>query len=290
MQLIVWSAGAILTLDALIRLLGSLSRRTFGRWRHARSQLRRLAANADIGFFTSVLGAPFLRREHNSLLHEVRGRLTEYVFVGLGFYVQAITDEHGLVVIFTVTARENKLKAKIPIPNFGMYTSEAKPLELKLGSSHMADCPWPPDKVYAYVGAHSFGYYESYYLANPGNYQTLVLSWNESGIGSLTDNRAPLEQLSSNEPSLDVAREELLSSPEGIAVRRETVINSYSLTAPGLTVDLRLDELYGVRHNDVRVLVPPTRGDLRKWVWSRRIERAQRKLRGLLSRGEVGRP
>jgi hypothetical protein len=100
--------------------------------------------------------------------------LTEYIYLGLGFYVQPITDKDDRVLVFTVTRRDEWLKAKVPVPNLGMYTDDAQPVELTLGRSRLADSPWEPSPIYAFVGAHDFVHRECYYLANPGNYQSLV--------------------------------------------------------------------------------------------------------------------
>ena len=290
----VWAAGAILTLDALLRLFGGLWRRTGGRWRHARAQLARLAANADIGYFDEVLGAPFLKRQHVLLAgsprlavdqHSVAG-VREYIYVGLGFYVQAVTEGNDRVIAYTVTMRNARLKAKVPVPNLGIFTSDGEPVELELGSSRFADVPWTAGDVYADVGAHNFAYRESYYLANPGNYQSLVLSWNDAGVGrfvsdldivtrlarDLDDNRARLRSTSSRETTEDYAPEIIeafLGSEAGKAIRAELEINSYTLTAPHVQVDPSLP-IYGVDVNDVRVLDRPSRKAIREFRHERK--------------------
>lgn len=253
-QGVVWVAGAIITLDALLRLLGGFARRTFRRWHHARAQLDQLAANTHVGYFTSVLGVPALKRSHDAYIQD-ESALTEYVYLGVGFYVQAITDDDDRVLVFTVTMRDDRLKAKVQVPNLGMYTSDAKPVELTLGRSRLADVPWMPGSIYATIGANRIVHRECYYLANPGNYQSLVISWNDAGSGSYSGSTEPVTALA---PEVHAENtEEFLNSDGGKALRREVTMNTYGITAPLIGVDLTAP-VYGVDLNDVRVLDGPS--------------------------------
>lgn len=276
----VWTAGAILTLDALIRLLGGLWRRTAGRWRHARSQLQRLAANADIGYFDQVLGAPFLKRRlvrlsgSRRLLVDDRpaGGISEFIYVGVGFYLQAVTDGNNRVIAYTVTTKDTRLKAQVPVPNLGIFTRGARPVDLVLGSSYFAEVPWTPGRIFTDVLAHNVGYRESYYLGTPGNYQTLVLSYNDAGIAvdSVIDRDALFSLARSLDDNATEIREgrlltrqaedrwsgivaDFIDSTSGRLMRQKLEINSYTVTAPHIEGDLALP-IFGVDINDVLVL------------------------------------
>jgi hypothetical protein len=157
-----------------------------------------------------------------------------------------------------------------------MYTEDAKPVELTLGRSRLSDVPWAPSSIYAAVGAHRIFYRECHYLANPGNYQSLVISWNDAGSGSYADSIEPIVAFGGE---VDVKDTEAFLASEGAeALRHQVVMNSYGVTSPFVEVDLEAP-VYGVDLNDVRVLdSPPGRRQVRRMV------RMQSKRRGRRNR------
>jgi hypothetical protein len=157
--------------------------------------------------------------------------------------------------------------------------------------------PWTAGDVYAHVGAHNLAYRESTYLANPGNYQSIVLSWNDAGVGGfvsdhldtvirlardLDNNRSRVRSTSSRKEARDCALEIIevfLGSDAGNAIRANLVIKTYTLTAPHVDVDPSLP-IYGVDVDDVRVLNRPSRKALRELRRERKRELALAKKAG----------
>ena len=92
----------------------------------ARLKLSRLGANANISYFTSILGQPVLTMQHSE-------ELTEHVFIDKLYYVQAIVTESGTVKFYTVTVRDKRLRCTVPLPNEGRYTFDAPSVKIRLG-------------------------------------------------------------------------------------------------------------------------------------------------------------
>lgn len=240
-------AGAIVTTDALLRLGTLVYRRTVGKRKFARLKLSRLGTNANINYFSSILGQPVLTMRHSE-------ELTEHVFIDKLYYVQAIVTESGTVKFYTVTVRDKRLRCTVPLPNEGRYTFDAPSLKIRVGSDTFAIIRWKPNSVIASLGARRAWYIETYYLGNPMNYQTLTLSWNDAGFGSWP----PLEPLLKDFGYVvdSATTDKYLSSDATLRLRPTIRFNSFGFTAPHQ--DLKDDRsLLGVDGDQVRVVPQP---------------------------------
>ena len=94
---------AIFLLSALLTATNSVSRlydvysSSLGYKRSLRDKLSRLSVGVSIDYFRKFLDAPAFIR--------TIGDKSEYVFVNKYFYVQAIADEAGQILAFSVTTR-----------------------------------------------------------------------------------------------------------------------------------------------------------------------------------------
>jgi hypothetical protein len=237
-------AGAIVTIDSLLRIGTLAYRRTIGKRKFARQKLSRLGANAHISYFISILGQPVFIMQHSE-------ELTEHVFIDKLYYVQAIVAKSENVRFYTVTVRDKRLRCVVPLPNEGRYTLDAPSVKIGIGRDTFGTIGWEPTTVLASLGARRAWYAETYYLGNPMNYQTLILSWNDAGFGSWPPLEALLKDFSNVIDSTNTER--YLRSDTTLRLRPAIQFNSYGFTAPHETP--KDDQVYlGVDSDKVRVI------------------------------------
>ncbi len=177
--------------------------------------------------------------------------LTEHVFIDKLYYVQAIVAKSENVRFYTVTVRDKRLRCVVPLPNEGRYTLDAPSVKIGIGRDTFGTIGWEPTTVLASLGARRAWYAETYYLGNPMNYQTLILSWNDAGFGSWPPLEALLKDFSNVIDSTNTER--YLRSDTTLRLRPAIQFNSYGFTAPHETP--KDDQVYlGVDSDKVRVI------------------------------------
>lgn len=322
-------AVALLTIAAAV--WGGF-RRTIGRRRDRYRRFARLGANAQLSFFTSVLGEPpAYKKKHFRNVRRVVARdefeaaggdwtlapsedydsddwdeededdhaelgdgsdaqserseyveaivpttYGEYFFIDRDYYVQAVCDEDDTVLAFSVTTRAKRFN-----PTFGGDESLQRrarrrfkkltgrrwePLfHAQLGRTRFSDLElgdWGVPEVRAVCGARTYSYSEAYYFGNPGHYQHFVFTASSAAHhGSI----GPIWELglkASENGWLDgfgmsaiVDGSALGSELGGLvqAVRRDTVITTYSVVGPHLGLK-NLPTNFGPHGDEVRTL------------------------------------
>jgi len=194
--------AAILGAIAVAGLLRGLWRKTLGRRRDRYARLRRLGTNAQLAYFTSVLGEPpAMRRTFESEISrfDEYGRwvpdsktFIEVVYIDRDFYVQALTDVDETVHAYSVTTRSKHFRPSFRPPGgfaverhlvlrrLGLHYRYERNRGIKLGKTRFAEL-MTPNQAASWVGAHNAHYFEAVYLGNPGLYQTFVYSINDAG-------------------------------------------------------------------------------------------------------------
>jgi hypothetical protein len=156
--------------------------------------------------------------------------LTEYTYLGLGFYVQPITDKDDRVLVFTVTRRDERLKAKVPVPNLGMDTDDAQPVELTWDEAVSRTAHGSLHRSTPLLGRTTSSVASATTSPIRGTTSPLLTSWNEAGSGSYASSIEPIEAFGSEVDAKDT--ETFLDSDGGKALRHEVAMNTYGLTAP----------------------------------------------------------
>ena len=224
--LILGAVGAITTLSGGVSILKGWFSSTPGRNAQEIAKLESLAAGTTLESFKKTLGEPTFVNPG-----EPKPELTEYLFVLRKTYVQVIADASQTVLAFSVTTREKSFNPQIDVNAFSVRLGQTKFTDLD-----QADIG-EPDRVAYSLGARRFFYAEEYYLANPGNYQTVIFSINDAG---------PMEFTLHDDPLGEVGAKLSFRDDRIQAVHRTGIINTYTLTAPGVNgADLGLDEDYG---------------------------------------------
>ena len=202
------SIGAV----TLLGFARSWFRRTIGRRRDRYARLRRLGINAQLAFFTSVLGEPpAVRRtmmvqmpdyeaempedaDWEEWEHPIAGfAFTECFFIDRDYYVQTISDHDDTVVAFSVTTRNRRFAPRfraIPRPSLWQRLrwrlrgeeSYWEFFELRLGHTRFSDVMKRTGLGYSLpelrpsLGARTYSYSEVHYFGNPGYYQHYVFT------------------------------------------------------------------------------------------------------------------
>jgi hypothetical protein len=195
---------ALLGAIALIGLGWGFYRRTLGRRRDRYGRLARLGTNAQISFFSSVLGEPpAMRRTEEATVtrYDDNGNAylepkawTECVWIDRDFYVHAVADEDETIQAYSVTTRSKRFRPRFRQP--GAFSVDrgriARVLrrpdyklhpKIKLGRTRFHELG-RPEQAAAWIGAHNVHYFEAYWGANPGYYQHFVYSINDAGYGA----------------------------------------------------------------------------------------------------------
>lgn len=240
------AAGYLTLTGAGERLLGDL-RRTVGRRRVAYGELRRVTAGYDIGRFNAVLGEPASTRTD--------GTFRESVFIKPSYYVQAISDEDGLVVSCAITTRRPAFR-----PTFESAPEPAHPrLRVRLLETKFAESPLPPQRLSAGMGARRATYVETFYLGNPGHYREFALAVNDAGtppqasISDIFTDGAYGYGIEWEDDGGEGDAAALLDEPRIVAFREAAAPNTYGVTAPSVSfADLPFP--IGVDNDRVRVL------------------------------------
>jgi hypothetical protein len=197
---------AVVAAVALLGLAWGLYRRTLGRRRDRYGRLARLGTNAQVSFFSSVLGEPpAMRRTEESPVTRFDGEGSPYpepktwieaVWIDRDFYVHAVADEDETIHAYSVTSRSKRFRPTFRQPGASLVKrgvlgrilrlSEIKlhHPKIKLGKTRFHDLG-RPEQAASWIGAHNAHYFEAYWGGNPGHYQWFVYGINDAGHGVL---------------------------------------------------------------------------------------------------------
>jgi hypothetical protein len=199
-ELITGIVGAV----ALLRLVRNIYIRTLGRRWDRYERLGRLATNAQVSFFSSVLTEPpGIRRSHAaSVMHiggggepvQVPKTWVEYVWIDRSYYVHAVADEDETVHAYSVTTRQRRFHPKfreygaVPLSYrflalLGLREMVEPPPVVRLGKTRFAALS-RPQVAASWMWLHNWHYYEAHWGGNPGKYQWFVYSVNDAGASS----------------------------------------------------------------------------------------------------------
>lgn len=194
--------------------------------------ISKLATTTTIEYFVSLLGSP--------VFATVSQGLKQHIFVDPRFYVEAVADSDGQVLMFSVTIRRKSFNPALVINKGGRPS-----INVKLGVTRFSDLDdLGEGAVRSGLGAHRVHYQEEYYLGNPGLYQAYAFSLNDAGV-------VPKE-FKENIFNLGA---EVTSDPRLQTFRSHTRINTYTIVAPHKNLsDLGDFMRTGADYDQVRLL------------------------------------
>jgi hypothetical protein len=195
--------AALVAAGAVLGFAWAVYRRTLGRRRDRYGRLARLGTNAQVSFFSSVLGEPPAMRR------TVEGAMTRYddtgnhyleprtwiecVWIDRDYYVQALADEDETIHAYSVTTRSKRFRPTFRQPGHWwiergrlgrlLHLPQSKPNpEIKLGRTRFRKLG-RPEQASSWIGARNVHYFEAYWGANPGLHQWFIYSINDAGYG-----------------------------------------------------------------------------------------------------------
>lgn len=174
-------ALSILALSAMVGAvvgLGSAGRGAYRWYDHTfrwedrvERRLELLRANVRIGEFDKLLGDPRITLPSESK------KSVQHLYQGRGFWVQAVADTTGTVVMFAVTACDEALK-----PSWKIRDGDGRPATLALGTAPIVFPPLEPwaEYLWFFSGATGNSYiYSLYGGGNPTEYQKYAWGYND---------------------------------------------------------------------------------------------------------------
>jgi hypothetical protein len=269
-------------------------RETFGRRADRYARLARLGTGAHLSFFAAVLGEPPAMRistikddyvewvtpedpdfdpEQNQTRLVTR-RFEVSTFIDRDYYVQAISDDDETVLAFSVTTRSARFRPVYQIhrpPGLlerwrwrRRFGEPYRPLvKLRLGKTTFAGIDPHPEAIMGpllrvSVGAHNHAYSEMTYKGNPGSYQSFVWTASDAARqGRFGDGLAVAKEIGGEEwpdPTKEDIEPEWAQMIETQRFRRETVVTTYTVIHPKLTLQNYPLERFGPHENEVRLL------------------------------------
>ncbi|TSC96538.1 MAG: hypothetical protein Athens101426_303 [Parcubacteria group bacterium Athens1014_26] len=199
----------IILISSVIAILVAFA--TFSKWLYEKIQKKRrflktlslLTIGTNIDYFKTLLGNPVF-------INKV-GNYDEFIFVNPYFYVQAIVNSQGKIVLFSITTRNKRFN---PILNIG-----GGDFSVKLGKTTFSKLMKEPEKVFKRGGDHGgFDFYsEVYYFGNPGHYLNYAFSINENVYDAFS--YVPLSFLENTPDNPDEIKK----------FRNENIINTYTV-------------------------------------------------------------
>jgi hypothetical protein len=149
------------------------------RRRRLAATLQELSCEVQVRVFEEALGEPpTFRDEHDTG--------AESLFVLDDVYVQIHTDSNQAVTHFAVTTRSD-FKPKLRVAGHDVVLGQTTFAEAMRGDA--------PTGVAAADSNHRWSYAESFYLGNPGYYQTWVVALNSAAPGGATPVGTVVEEL-----------------------------------------------------------------------------------------------
>lgn len=116
------------------------------------------------------MGAPVFKNQ--------LGKYIEYIFVNPDYYVQAVTNANGKVLLYSVTTRSDSFNPEF---NLGVMQEDRKPFVVVLGKTTFGRIQGDPTQITGGFSNRRQSYREMYYFGNPGLYQNFNLALCDAG-------------------------------------------------------------------------------------------------------------
>jgi hypothetical protein len=199
-------------------------------------KIQSLATDTQIDYFSSILGSPAFKNPE--------GTNFEYIFVETKFYVQAIAEAGGKVLLYSVTTRSSNFR---PTLDLGLV-KDGKNFVVVLGKTKFSELEDKPIKIYWDQGARRTWYWEKYYFGNPQYYQNYDFAYSDAGYPHCEET-VPVDMIGLHD-KVDLTK----LPPEIKHFRDVCVINTFSVSAPFSDIDDDVGSI-GPDYDQVRLLM-----------------------------------
>lgn len=255
-KIIIGVASTITALVFLITFCSNIYVNTFGQKAVAYQNISKLAAEEQIGYFNSALGQPVFK---NAV-----GTLDEFIYVNKYFFVQALCDKGGRVVLYSITTRSKDFNPVFTRASYSGSQSSSKITKVDqkiiLGETSFTLAAYilgVPDGLKSFAGVRRYGYSEAYYFGNPGNYQYFIFSQNDAGVNinnTYLDRQLTIGLFDVSNMINPTKTTLTLSEKDISSYREKAIINTYTVTSPNFDIKSFNDIPIGVNGDQTRVL------------------------------------
>lgn len=197
-------------------------------------KINKLSTEVDIKYFNSILGNEISKNSYSDMY-------TEYIYFKDDYFVQAITDTDDTVKAYSVTTLRKNFNPTWDDIELGKSTFQD--VHNKFGET---------EDIISIIGVHDYFYTEGYYLANPGNYQTVYFSSTIAGYSGKDFKMTPtISPKRMEDYNSDVVFEDGLLDSEKEILRENfednhNIVNTYTETSPAKRFeDFNLNYMYG---------------------------------------------
>lgn len=212
-------------------------------------KLSQLKTNVDIDTYMDLFGKP------TRVVSDPDLKIKTYVFNKEYYYLDAVTNRDNAVMIFGVTSKEEDFQPSFMSPDKNLVITLNKtsfydiyPYKIESKLENTIDSFG--NYCMGFLGARRFGYFESHYLANPGNYQTIIVGINDAGFVKYPEEGKNQIWDFGVEINRDCSKIEETARKNGI-------INTYRVTKPLLNTPYyatkSADLFIGVDYDELRV-------------------------------------
>jgi len=246
---ILFALSSLITITNGFAVIANYYSETLGEKRALLNSISQLSGGVNIKHFDTILGSPVFKNVRQE-------KFLEYIYVNKYFYIQAVTDQNEKVIFYSVTTREKDFNPEIP---FGDWDEETgKQANVILGETTFTELNDTPEIYANFRGAHNHFYTEGYWTGNPGGYRSYFFSLNESGYENQSSPFMKNVPYVVSTSSIFVGQESI-TDPDLTSFRNESVINTFTVTAPMVRIDEigqiePPDLLLGPDYNQVRIL------------------------------------
>lgn len=211
--------------------------------------LQSIGPNMQVGYVKQILGEPVFQDGGNEY--------KEYIFRRRAAWVQVVADQHDKVQLYSVAVCRADFKPKLTLPSGKTVVLMQDTLASAGGG----------DTYYFVSGATANSYIvEAEYLGNPSRYQKTYLgdtdscgSLGSTNLGAIYDLLSDKKCIKEIEPEFATQKSKRclydVNDPQIMEMRKNTVINTVSITAPMVDLpQLRPSLQIGPDRVELRVL------------------------------------
>lgn len=240
---IVGTISGIITILTGINGIGALYTETIGKRVYEQKIINQLSTTVNISYFKEKLGAEVIRFEQEE-------GLWQHIFKRYTYYIQAITDDAGTVLFWSVTGCNSKKPLSIKAPRLRERNNQLNNIDsLNKITLHkdtfnivFDDKKINPKLFYSLSGATANSHaVESYHGGNPSLYQTVYIGINDA----CSDEVEKMYELTDTDSRfINGVELDKIDNKEIVSFRKSAIINLYAETAPGFDIEKLITEDY----------------------------------------------
>lgn len=254
--IIVATISGMITIITGVKGVRELYTETIGKRSYEQKLINELSTTVNISLFKKILGTEIIKFQQDK-------ELWQYLFKRYSYYVQAITDNSGTVLFYSITGCDPKKPLTIRPPESREINNKLN----KIGSLNkitlhrdtfdsVFDAKNIDPKLFYFLSGATASSYalESYYGGNPSLYQTVYIGINDACSNEVEKMYNYVDTFLTD--SIDGVDLSKIVNRDITSFRHEAKINTYAETSPFFDVEkLILEDYFSVGPDRVMVRV-----------------------------------